>query len=132
MSELIASLSEQPIIAAGMVLLVGLFAYAATKRLMKLSVALVLGFVAISAYFAFIGTEAPEPLRKVQEKISDRLSASDARDAVQEVREKVRDELRHATSDGLLDVRETEDHIGDTKDEVLDKARDLVDITEGI
>lgn len=68
MDQFIEQISENPVIGLAAVFLVGLVVWAVMKRLMKIVLVLVLGFVAIAGYYAYTDREPPKAVRQVQDE----------------------------------------------------------------
>ena len=134
-AELISSLSEQPVVLVGMVVLVGLFVYAVMRRLVKFALVLVLGFAAISSYFAFSGVEAPESIRRIQEEVAERLRRG-TKSGAETITTEVGEDLKEATLESLFKRSagrfDPEEEALEAIEDIKDEAEDLADeISEG-
>lgn len=95
MDDLVASLTQNPLVLVGVVFAVGLLVFAVLKRLLKLALVFLIGLVAVSGWFAYRGEQAPPALEKVQDGVKRtvergaRKGAEKAKDLGKKVEEKV-------------------------------------------
>lgn len=125
-AEVISNLAEQPVVLLGIVVLVGLFVFAAMTRLVKLVLILVLGFATVSGYFALTGTEAPESLRRLQEELGEKVKEG-ARTGAGRIKGSVGEDLKEAALDHLSDTKEEAEI---QAEEALEAARNVVEHAE--
>ncbi|MEO1230589.1 MAG: hypothetical protein AAFZ18_16955 [Myxococcota bacterium] len=107
LSEAIAWITTHPVGVALLLLLLGALVYFALMRLLKLAVIVLLGFLALSAYYAYTGEEPPDGLKKITEdasrKIEDKAKElrEKAKDKAKEVKDALGDEINRAAQESL-------------------------------
>ncbi len=89
MADLIARLTEQPILFLLLLFVVGGVVYGVLKRLLRLAMVLMLGFVALAGYFALAGKPPPPAMQRVTERAQEKLErgADLGREKARRVRE---------------------------------------------
>lgn len=68
MDQFIEQISANPVLGLAAVFLIGLIVYALMKRLMKIVLVLVLGFLAVAGYYAYMEREPPSAVQRVQDE----------------------------------------------------------------
>lgn len=95
MSGVFASLSEEPLLLLLVLAVVGAMIFAVIKHVVRLAVIVLIGFVAVMAFYAYTGEEPPDELRKIADKAGEKLeeglekSGEKAREVGRELGERI-------------------------------------------
>lgn len=99
MDNIIAQIGENPVLGLVAVFLVGVVLYAVMKRLMKIAVVMLLGFLGVAGYFAYTDKEPPSAIKQVQDKA--KKAGEDVSDKVGEGLQKAGEKIGQAAQDKL-------------------------------
>lgn len=105
MNDALARVGESPILLAIVVFLVGGLVYGLLKKVAKLALIFVLGFVALFGWFAYTGQEPPDAMRRMAETAKKKVErgAEIGKQKAREVGEKLGEELEKAARETLED-----------------------------
>ena len=102
MEQWINRMSDEPLFAGLMIMLLGAALFFVARRVMTLAALSVVGFLAVVGYFAFTGQEPPDALKEITEKakeVSEKVG-----DKAKEAKEKLGDELKEAAKAGVKEA----------------------------
>lgn len=102
-SDIIARLSENPIILAVIIFLIGGLVYGLMKKVLQLALIFVLGFVALGGWFVYTGQEPPDAMKRIADgaRESVKKGAEVGKEKAREVGEKLGEEIGKAAKKTL-------------------------------
>ena len=95
-NDVFTRLSEEPILLAILVFLLGGLAYGLMRKVLKLAFIFVLGVLVLGGYFFFTGKEPPEAMRRIAEEAGQHLErgAEIGKEKARRVGEKLGEKLK--------------------------------------